>query len=152
MREQRGFTLVELMMTITVVVVLTLIALPYLGTFLQSQQVKNAAMDISSSVSFARSEAIKRNAQIDIVPNGGTWVSGWKVQSSGTSLRSYDAYGNLSVTATNVGPLSFGGDGRMVTSANSFQIQPSASSSKQPPLCVAVGTSGHVTTTGGPCS
>jgi type IV fimbrial biogenesis protein FimT len=153
MREQRGFTLVELMMTITVVVVLTLIALPYLGTFLQSQQVKNAAMDISSTVSFARSEAIKRNAQIDIVPNGGSWVSGWKVQSSGTSLRSYDAYANLSVTAKNGSPqLSFGGDGRMVTNADSFQIQPSASSSKQPPLCVAVGTSGHVTTTGGPCS
>ncbi|MBV8157118.1 MAG: GspH/FimT family pseudopilin [Dyella sp.] len=152
MREQRGFTLIELMMTLAVFVVLTIIALPYLGTFMQSQQVKNAAMDVSSSVSFARSEAIKRNAQIDIVPNSGGWVSGWKVQSAGTSLRSYDAYGSLTLTAKNGSPmLSFGGDGRMLTNADSFQIQPSQSNSKQPPLCVAVGTSGHVTTTGGAC-
>ncbi len=153
MRKQHGFTLIELMMTIAVFVVLTLIALPYLGTLIQSQRVKNAAMDLNSSVALARSEAIKRNAQIDIVANASGWTGGWQVQSSGTSLRGYDAYSGLSVTAKNSSTkLSFGGDGRMVTSADAFQVQPTQSNSKQPPLCVAVGTSGRVTTTGGPCS
>ncbi len=150
--QQRGFTLVEMMMTIAVFVVLTIIAVPYLGTFIQSQRVKNAAMDISSSVMFARSEAIKRNAQIDIVANAGGWAAGWQVQSAGTSLRSYDAYSDLSVAAKHGSTeLSFGGDGRMVTNAESFQVQPTEANSKQAPLCVAVGTSGHVTTTGGQC-
>lgn len=151
-RREHGFTLVELMMTITIFVVLTLIAVPYLGTFIQSQRVKNAAMDISSSVSFARSEAIKRNAQIDIVANAGGWASGWQVRSAGTNLRKYDTYINLSVSAKKSSTtLSFGGDGRMVTSADSFTVQPTEANSKQQPLCVAVGTSGHVTTTGGAC-
>lgn len=152
-RKQGGFTLVELMMTITVFVVLTLIALPYLGTFVQSQRVKNAAMDMSSTVNFARSEAIKRNAQIDITANTGGWANGWRVLSSTTSLRGYDGYTNLSVTAKNSSTtLSFGGDGRMVTSAEQFQMQPTEANTKQQPLCVAVGTSGRVATTGGPCS
>lgn len=150
--RQHGFTLVELMMTIAVFVVLTLIALPYLGTFIQSQRVKNAAMDITSTVNFARSEAIKRNARVDIVANASGWAGGWQVQSSGTSLRSYGTYGDLSVAAKHGSTeLSFGGDGRMVTSAESFQLQPAQTGSRQGPLCVAVGTSGHVTTSGGQC-
>jgi len=151
-RRDQGFTLVELLMTITIFVVLTLIALPYLGTFIQSQRVKNVAMDLNSSVSFARSEAIKRNAQIDIVANAAGWSSGWKVQAAGTNLRVYDAYIDLSIAAKNSSTtLSFGGDGRMVTSADSFTVQPTEANSKQSPLCVAVGTSGHVTTSGGTC-
>lgn len=150
-REQ-GFTLIELLMTIAVFVVLTLIALPYLGTLIQSQRVKNAAMDITSSVSFARSEAIKRNAQIDIIANAGGWANGWQISASGNGLRKYDAYSNLSVSAKkNSTTLSFGGDGRMVTNADSFTVQPTETNSKQQPLCVAVGTSGRVTTTGGAC-
>ena len=139
-------------MTITIFVVLTLIAVPYLGTFVQSQRVKNAAMDMSSSVIFARSEAIKRNAQIDMTANTGGWSNGWRVLSAGANLRSYDGYTNLNVTAKNgSATLSFGGDGRMVTSADSFQVLPTEANSKQQPLCVAVGTSGRVATTGGPC-
>ncbi|WP_111980575.1 GspH/FimT family pseudopilin [Dyella jiangningensis] len=150
--RQHGFTLVELVMTITIFVVLTLIAVPYLGTFVQSQRVKNAAMDMSSSVIFARSEAIKRNAQIDMTANTGGWSNGWRVLSAGASLRSYDGYINLKVTAKNgSATLSFGGDGRMVTAADSFQVQPTEANTKQQPLCVAVGTSGRVATTGGPC-
>ncbi len=151
-RRQHGFTLVELVMTITIFVVLTLIAVPYLGTFVQSQRVKNAAMDMSSSVIYARSEAIKRNAQIDITANTGGWGNGWRVLSGGKSLRSYDAYTNLDIAAKNgSATLSFGGDGRMVTSADSFQVKPTEANTKQQPLCVAVGTSGRVTTAGGPC-
>ncbi|AHX15432.1 pilus assembly protein PilE [Dyella jiangningensis] len=150
--RQHGFTLVELVVTVTIFVVLTLIAVPYLGTFVQSQRVKNAAMDMSSSVIFARSEAIKRNAQIDMTANTGGWSNGWRVLSAGASLRSYDGYTNLNVTAKNgSATLSFGGDGRMVTSADSFQVQPTEANTKQQPLCVAVGTSGRVATTGGPC-
>jgi len=150
--RQHGFTLVELVVTVTIFVVLTLIAVPYLGTFVQSQRVKNAAMDMSSSVIFARSEAIKRNAQIDMTANTGGWSNGWRVLSAGASLRSYDGYTNLNITAKNgSATLSFGGDGRMVTSADSFQVQPTEANTKQQPLCVAVGTSGRVATTGGPC-
>lgn len=151
-RPQQGFTLVEMVVAMAIFVVLTLIAVPYLGTFIQSQRVRNAAMDVTSSVAYARSEAIKRNAQIDIVASANGWAGGWQVQSAGTSLRSYDAYGNLKVTAVGGSTeLSFGGDGRMVTSADTFKVQPTESNSRQPPLCVAVGTSGHVTTSGGPC-
>lgn len=152
-RPQQGFTLVEMVVAMAIFVVLTLIAVPYLGTFIQSQRVRNAAMDVTSSVAYARSEAIKRNAQIDIVANtAGAWAGGWQVQSAGKSLRSYDAYGNLTITAVGgSNELSFGGDGRMVTTADTFEVQPTEANSRQSPLCLAVGTSGHVTTTGGPC-
>jgi type IV fimbrial biogenesis protein FimT len=153
LRRNRGATLIELMFVVIVFVILVMIATPYLGTFIQRQRVKNAAMDIASTVAYARSEAIKRNAQIDVSAATAGWAGGWSVKVGTTTLRSYPALDRLQVTAGgSATSISFGGDGRMTTASQTFQVQPVESNSRQPPVCVTLGATGRVQTIEGSCS
>lgn len=151
-RTSTGFTLIELLVTLTVLVVLVVIAIPSFATFLQSQRIKNASMDLSSTVIYARSEAIKRNATVVISADTNGWSKGWVVSSGSDTIRSYTTSDHVSITASSSGSLSFGGDGRMLNDEVSFQIQPVETGSKQSPLCLTVRTTGRVQSTTGACS
>src|SRR2546430_17465107 len=74
----RGFTLVELLTVVVVLVVLTLIAAPAFNELTRSQRVQMAAMDLFTSLLRARSESIKQNTDVTLSP-AGTWAAGWAV-------------------------------------------------------------------------
>jgi len=151
--QARGYSLIELMFVIAVFAVLAVIATPYIGTMFQSQRVKNAMMDVNASVNFARSEAVKRNAQIDVKAATGGWAAGWTVQAGSTVLRTQGALTRLNVTEKHADTeFSFAGNGRMSTSSVSLTVSPAEPDSKQPPLCVKVETTGRVRVTDGACS
>jgi type IV fimbrial biogenesis protein FimT len=77
----RGFTLIELMMTLAVLAVLTTLAAPSFRSLIASQNVKAAASSLQSSLLFARSEALKRNRSVALAPReSGNWARGWTVQ------------------------------------------------------------------------
>lgn len=61
-RTQRGFTLVELMITLTIAVVLLMIAVPSFKNLTASNRLTTAANDIVHAISVARMEAVKRNS------------------------------------------------------------------------------------------
>jgi len=87
-RRDSGFTLIELLVTISVAAVLLTVAVPSFSTLILTQQVRVSAADLQTSLFYARSEAIKRAANVSVVPTGGDWKSGWTVQASdGTVLR-----------------------------------------------------------------
>jgi type IV fimbrial biogenesis protein FimT len=61
---QRGFTLMELMVTLAVVGALVTIAVPSMRTFSQNNRLTAAANDLLRSVQLARSEGIKRQDNV----------------------------------------------------------------------------------------
>jgi type IV fimbrial biogenesis protein FimT len=63
-RAQRGFTLIELMIGITIVALVLFVAVPMFTIFLQNQQIKNAAQTVMIGLSSARAEAIRRNQTV----------------------------------------------------------------------------------------
>lgn len=86
--RQSGFTLVELMVTIAVVMVLTVLAVPSFQTFLAGRRVEATADTLVSDFRYARSEAVKRTNRVTICPSvtgtscagpGGLWKNGWIV-------------------------------------------------------------------------
>jgi len=153
--RSRGFTLIEMLVTLAIFAVLLMIAIPSMRPFLQSQSVKNASMDINSTVALARSEAIKRNAIVDVTANSATdWSRGWVVSQTApaATIRKQPALNNIVITSSS-GSFSFDGNGRMTSTGSTFTIKPLNKTGSQP-LCltVTVGSTGRVESTKVTCT
>ena len=61
-RCARGFTVVELMVTLGVIAILTVVAIPSFNSMINSNRLTTAANEIVAGLNTARMEAIKRNA------------------------------------------------------------------------------------------
>ena len=98
--RSRGFTMIELMIAVTVLAILTAVALPFYGSFIAGQRIKTASFDMISQLTLVRSEAIKRNSTVTIAPATGgiDWKSGWTVVTAGgTTLSQQAALTGLSI-------------------------------------------------------
>lgn len=140
MHEQRGFSLIELIVTMIVLAIAASIALPNLTQFIVRQRVSGQASELLNALAYARSEASKINNNVVVIPatNAASgWSNGWCVGPSSLAdcnnnnaavLKNYPAVaGNVSITspylqATN--KLTFRRDGTLLSglSAQSFKI------------------------------
>ena len=84
--NERGFTLVELMVTVVIVGILAAIALPNFQSMIQANRIQSAAAEFQAGLALARAEAIKRggDAKVTIVANAlksgnADWQSGFTV-------------------------------------------------------------------------
>ena len=77
----KGFTLIELMVTISVLAILLTIAVPSFQTFVLNNRITGQANDMMTALNYARSEAIKRGLPVSMSSNSGTadWSTGWFV-------------------------------------------------------------------------
>jgi len=155
-RLQHGYTLVELALTITIAVVLGMLAVPNLTYFIRQQKIKNASFDLTSAVALARSEAIKRNGAVNVTSQAAGWNAGWSVApaaSASTAIRSEDVLNGITITEANTNTqFTFSGAGRMTSPTSlAFTIQPTTTTSGLQPLCVKVGATGRAQTTKGAC-
>jgi type IV fimbrial biogenesis protein FimT len=78
----RGFTMVELMMTLIIAVILTGLAVPGFGNFIQQMRLSAAVGELRNAMNLARTEAIKRNGKVDLIAIDGNWVNGWVIRSA----------------------------------------------------------------------
>jgi type IV fimbrial biogenesis protein FimT len=72
---QRGFSLVELSIALTLLAMLLTFGLPLYSTFLQNQQIRANAEGVISGLQFARAEAISRNVAggVQFILAGNSW-------------------------------------------------------------------------------
>lgn len=147
-RKYRGFTLIELMVTVLILGILSSIAMPAFSSFVASQRIKTASFDVMSSMVLARSEALKRNANVTVLPTtGSNWASGWSVRVGGTSMNEQATFKNLTIT----GPasLSYNSSGRLNTAAASISISGSGTNEAR---CISIDLSGRPNSKKGECS
>jgi type IV fimbrial biogenesis protein FimT len=143
----RGFTLVELLTVVAVLVVLTLIAVPSFNELTRSQRVQIAAMDLFTSLLRARSESIKQNTDVTLSP-AGTWATGWAVAVGGTNIDTHAAMSNISIS--DPGVVTYRSSGRLAgTTKPKFSVSATQTATKR---CVQVNLSGEPVVTSGACS
>ncbi len=96
---QRGFTLIELLVTMSIAAVLMAVAVPSFRTFIANQRSKSASTELISAFYMARSEAVKRNTTVSVVPaSSSSWASGWSVKYGTTVMNQQEAVDGITVS------------------------------------------------------
>lgn len=89
-RRQMGFTAIELMVVVSIVAVLAALAAPSFAPIIERLRVRQAVEEMTATLYFARSEAIKRGGNITVIKtdlssdcpqatSATEWGCGWRV-------------------------------------------------------------------------
>jgi len=164
-RPSRGFTLVEMMVVIAILVILGTIATASMRGMIDRSRMETATSDFVGDLQFARSEAITRGMTVSLCPSAnGTsclgsdaWQGGWIVfvdrDGSGAVApgapvlrrRTTWAQGYNFVATPGMGALSFGRDGFVLAlPAAGAQLRAEAASGDRASVrCVSLNRAGH---------
>lgn len=113
--RETGFTLLELMVTVSIAAILLAVGVPSYVTFIDNNRVTSQANDLLYSFNMARSEAIKRGANVRLVSVAGSdWNGGWNLVADTNNDSDFDdpadilmrwealaGAGSLAIVATN---------------------------------------------------
>jgi len=149
--KARGFTMVELLTVVSILVVIVGIMAPSFGEFLAAQQAKGLSYDLTGDLMLARNEALKRNTSVTVSRGGAGWAQGWSVVSvsDGESLSTRNPAAQ-SVTITGApATITFDFNGRVSSPTATVRITISSQSSSR---CVQLDPSGRARAVHGACA
>lgn len=161
-----GFTLVEMMVVVAIVVILSAVSVPSFRGTIQSFRAQSTASTLRGALQFARSEAIKQGIPVTMCvssngsscTSGNSWQSGWITfadpnadKTVGTLLKLQKALTSTDtlVADQSVGAVTFSRDGFMIglpgTGDVTFTIR-STPVNTYATRCVAISKTGRSTT------
>lgn len=178
-RVSRGFTWVELLVTLAILGVLSALGAPGLRALLEQRAVSTQAGALADALRLTRAEAVKRRQRVTICntpnPDAATpvcasastnWSTGWLIfaDANGNKVReAHEALLHLQQALTptvgltlqhNKPAITFGGVGLAVANNASFLVQPLSFGTSTTPLvqrCVRLAVSGRVRVLQGAC-
>jgi type IV fimbrial biogenesis protein FimT len=122
LNRTQGFTILELLVTMAILGILAAVAVPSLTDTMGRMSVNGATRTLATSLSLARSEAVKRGQDVSICPTTdgadcatGSWAGGWiifvdvnndadgdtgSIDVGDVVIRVYEPLSDLAVTVT----------------------------------------------------
>lgn len=165
--RDQGFTLMELLVTVVVVIILATSALPLYRTLVTSQRIKTASFDMMALITFSRSEALKRNISVTLDnPTGANFTV---TDTSGNVIRQQPMFKGIALDCVNMtvnphayiipcpaGGITYNFNGRasFAGGAQSYAIELHDSDAGGNPAyyrCVTIDLSGRPSSKKGPC-
>jgi type IV fimbrial biogenesis protein FimT len=142
-----GFTLVEMVTALSVLGLLAMAAVPMFRELAASQRVQTAASDLQTSLLRARSEAIKQNTVVTMMPVG-TWKGGWVISAGGAAIDMRAPTPSISITGP--GSVDYRSNGRITGgTVPQFTVSHEHTSLQR---CVQVSLNGQPIVTKAACS
>ena len=164
MKATRGFTLVELLVTLMVVGILLVVGVPSLETLIKNNRLTAATNALATALTLARSEAVRRGQTATLcvssdlsscAASSTDWEDGWLVWSDANGDGVLDSAeivsaqealpSNISVTATS-GNIQFDGTGLLTSTPATFTLCDDRSGNYGRQLRVLAGGSVSLTT------
>ena len=121
-RNASGFTLAELLITISIAAILTMLAVPSYHSITEKHRAKSAAVDIYLALLKTRSEAVHRNASVTLSPKSGDWSNGWQILNPSDNSLLEDHIALRGVTLGGPASVIYNSSGRLQGAASSFDI------------------------------
>lgn len=89
LKANKGFTLIELIVTVAIVIILSTIALPSWTSLIQENSISSAVNRVQSIYQLTRSEALKRNEDITLTSSNNmqTWTLSNDVSGASSTIK-----------------------------------------------------------------
>jgi type IV fimbrial biogenesis protein FimT len=142
-RSSGGFTVVELVITVTIAAILTTVAVPSFSGLIASQRAKTAASELFASLLKARSEAIMRNANVTLSPLNGNWKQGWQILDPANTANALESHGAVSPSVTGPAGVTYRPSGRVVAGGTTPFLVTTTSGSSTNYQCISVNLNGR---------
>lgn len=72
-QEEKGFTLIEMMVVVALVVILAALAMPSFTTMIANQRVSSAAQELQTLLQYARAEGVYKRTQSTVTASAQKW-------------------------------------------------------------------------------
>lgn len=155
-QRQQGFTTIELMVVVAIIAILGGLAAPSFKNVIESMRVNSSIEDMTNTIYYARSEAIKRGGAVAIRKRctagaATNWDCGWRVVTDinrngildpGTDavLKNFPPPQNMTITHnTSSTSLALDGWGQIPPDSFTFQPQNSSGTQYTHTLCLSSG-------------
>lgn len=153
MNNDNGFTLVELLITVSILAILATVGVPSFQAIIQNSRATALTNDLVSALNLARSEATKRGIAVSVCATNNNWLNGWRVEPGNNCnanindvIRVWPQTPPNSVILTNIANLGFDATGARLDAGaaeTSFQVH-SQNCSGERSRILRVSTTGRV--------
>ncbi|WP_077529111.1 GspH/FimT family pseudopilin [Vreelandella utahensis] len=157
--RQKGFTLIELMISVALLIILVTVAVPAFQGVVESRRITTKTNLLLSSVNTTRSEAIKRGEVVTLKAVDDDFAKGWCIylgESGGgcdseTPIRTYEGSEALNINADGDTQLEFSPQGSLHSPGNqvALTVSPPEGQTQANYLCISL--SGRASINGSGC-